>query len=646
MQEATRIFRTTALFVALTALLICSLAPGFFGKVLNDDVYLVDLKTVKLDPKDLTPSSEVPGAFEADISLSEHRRYSNNLVVHSGSTAIVLLADSKPLTPYGSLEPLKTGCKGCYHFDENKLWVVPEDSSNVPGTLVLVFPRAKQLSSEQLFRLTRDHLFPICIAVCVIGGFLLRQHLVSRIAFTAIIAFLYFEHLRYDPISSVDDTPAWDFYYVSPDTGSYAAALEPGGFRPLAYPLFLSAVTGLDGRALLSELQKVPSNTPNLGDSTSPFLRVVRAQKLLHWISLTFFAWALMSMVPAPWVAALFLWIIHKGFLPAELPTAISETLAQSLLFLMLGTVSILLSTRKSPLLVAISVLCGCMIATRSAAMYSLSVLGIASVVVVWRDRRQAVRPLVVSALALVLLYVGPSMYRQSVLGGGDSLPQYADSRIAFALQVASREDVALLPEGDMRKFFLDAMDLKDKEDLRLIESMGGRDKTYGFSFLQPNMYRVALQLAGERGYNGSKRSELFLTIAEPILRKNLRKYLSMVAESYSFATTIETHLNFDQYLTFWTLVGTVLVLALISRGPHAVMALACLSAHLTHLLVVAAYDAPIPRYVHATELLVLVALVVGGGGVLSRLDEWVKQYVASRQERLRVGEIAVAEVS
>lgn len=466
-------------------------------------------------------------------------------------------------------------------------------------------------------------------------------------------------------------------YGITPDSGSYTWNIDnpTGAVRPPGYTLFMEAVS--DARQVGDHIQALTSqgkmnqllNEPG----REPLRKVVAAQKAFLAAALVVAFLGLATFLPSTLAAAICLgtgyfldksgisllaarsfWVGTTAVLlgisvlallarryaisrtaavaagvtitlypvlrmlfdvrmvPEGLDFVLSEALTMATQLLLVAFLCCFLSMRKPVWLYLAAVAFALSTWMRPAAIFGLGVIALALIAALsFRPRpRMAV---VLGALVLsVLLMQAPSLYNRAVFGSKDNgLPMLSWSLACFALEVVRPEDVKLMPNPTAVRFFNDALAEREK---RLVQHDAASGPAW--TRLGLNMYLVAFPVAERIAATDSLSpavGDVLFQFAVPIYKARAPELIAIWWESFRHAITDGTRLSQGQPL-WWTLVGLLILVCLV-RSLMVVAGSILLLGHFGHLLIVSVFDAPISRYVHATEYMVVMglSLVIAG---------------------------------
>jgi hypothetical protein len=188
----------------------------------------------------------------------------------------------------------------------------------------------------------------------------------------------------------------------------------------------------------------------------------------------------------------------------------------------------------------------------------------------------------------------------------------YAIARIAFALRVATPEDLNLMPDQDSREFLTKALEMKKVEESK-IKVKYPQEAEQNFVMIVKNTYSIASVAAMDVLPGGSKtdKDKLLLKVSVPLLNKHRWEYYRVGWNSFRYATTRMSLDRIKSPIGFWVVIFVCLVLAILLRGWVGFSSITLIFTHLAHLVVVSLFDIPISRYIWATEFLILLALFI-----------------------------------
>jgi len=317
----------------------------------------------------------------------------------------------------------------------------------------------------------------------------------------------------------------------------------------------------------------------------------------------------------SPLPALLFLGLYEFGFFSQEIDFILSEPLAQAWLFLILATFFAFLWKQWKFLLLLGGAFYAALYLTRPAGIYGGVLL---AAMLLWA-MKAGWRKYWLSCLAAVLLpavlVAIPILYTYLATGSLSPAPRYGLAQIAFALQVASPDDLNLMPDEEAREFLTKALEVKKLEDTK-IEAIVPDTTEQLFNKLSSNIFHVAAPVA-----NTSNLSNLMIKVSTPLLKRHRVEYFLLGWNSFRYAAT---QMSLDRLIkgtySFGIIILISLGLTLYLRGWIGFCSASLIFTHLTHMVIVSLFDYPIIRYLWATEWLVLVAGFILVYGIFSRL--------------------------
>jgi hypothetical protein len=411
----------------------------------------------------------------------------------------------------------------------------------------------------------------------------------------------------------------WNVFYVSPDSGGYVERYSAYSIRPPMYPLFIQLVT--TGTGFDHKLDRYPINQP-IRDTSDPLMRVTRAQKLILITSSLLACAALMGLMNSPLPALFFLGLYEFGFFSQEINHILSESLAQTWLFLILAGFFTFFWKRWKFLLPLSGAFCATLYLTRPAGVYGgvlLTAMLLWAIKADWQKYRLSCLAAVLLPVVLVAI---PIFYTYLATGSLSPAPMYGHAQIAFALQVAGSDDLSLMSDEQAREFLIKALEVKQIEDAKI--KVAEPDATSQLlNMLSSNIYRVAIPIANEILPNTSNQSSLLIKVSTPLLTRHRAEYLLIGWNSFWYAAT---QMSMDRIINKPFSLGIVilisLILALYLRGWVGYCSISLILTHLAHMVIVSMFDFPLTRYLWATELLVFIGGFILIWGIFNRLTE------------------------
>lgn len=488
-------------------------------------------------------------------------------------------------------------------------------------------------------------------------------------------------------------TTNWREYYIAPDSRTYSGNqfIEPA-LRPPVVSIWLNAFS--DRSLIERRMQEMVSltgfNKSQIGSESDPILPAIQAQRLFLLIafatlafvatsrisplgaifgisaavlSVSFVAaWEVAGALVALGVLSILMLMAHRSasitrrlpslltrlvalvivaylfsaqilkhsFLSEEQQYLLSEALAMSwqLLFAACALQFIWKPSGTSLIGAAVFAVLGYL--TRSASVFLLVALGFLLVFALFHNRRFIGFALGAAVITVVMINAVPISWAVRGESSTSSAPMLNWGPIAFALEVAQHEDEVLLPDAESKRFFVEALRMRDDGSSRREAAPAYRSINLG-----ANLYQVALPLAkqsvwqstedfdaGKSEYTwipASSRevSELFGKVARPILAHRATEYRSIVGESALVATGLHSNARSTRLFEspwHWLALLSLVVLAFWGAEKDVKIAVAAallIGMHIAHIAIVSVFDIPIIRYIHATEIFVVFAIVL-----------------------------------
>jgi len=309
-------------------------------------------------------------------------------------------------------------------------------------------------------------------------------------------------------------------------------------------------------------------------------------------------------LVVIPLVFSLFYLVSHVSFFSEHRYSILSEALAQTFLVLVIASLVSFYYRGWGVMLPVTAIFCSLMYQTRPAAIYVFVMLGIMIIKALTSDRLRYAPWAAAAVMLCMLIVMGPSAYRHYF---GKSRVKFktpshiAWSKVAFALQIAEPEDIKYIKNEQARHFFKLAMEKKTKD---LTPEPGGKYK-WQWMYISPNLYKVAYPLSG--GYD-MEQTELFSEAGTPILKHRFFRYAGIVVETFGYAM-LRSRLN--STIPVWLLLFLSLILMVWLKGAHAMTAGTLIAGHLAHYIIVAIFTEPIPRFLNASEVMVIISIFI-----------------------------------
>lgn len=609
--------RVLALIFVLVSLLSLSMAAVQLTAPLPS---ASEVRAVTLASDTYPALPEDGGARRIDISALNLEELSDKSSSAPNASPLVLLQNGRPMTPHRSHKDIRSGCDGCFsHWGPHIIFSGFSGARLEESSLTLVYPvpRGNSKFASILLGLMAAM---ACGAGLWITFLSYQRRCPWRPGPAGIAAGLIvlvgslYQVISCEVVTS-QGISSWDSFAISDDSASYLADPLRQFDRPMGYSAFLALTA--DPAIRNPEALKGLPKKPIKDAQQLALLQPIRAQKIFLCLSSALMAWALCLVIPAPIAAGLVLLLWTGGWMCPEMDRYLTECVTQSWLFLLVAAFTWCASKRSGYGLILAAALCGALINTRSAGIYSIIFLISAGLCLLWTRRRRALLPLATSICLFAVLFFAPSLYRAYVKGTFLPAPRFADQQMAFALQVARPSDIDLMPDEQSREYFVRALERKAVADQELLSSPGF-EKKFGFSYLNSNLYKVARWTARSFGLDNDAARPIFATVARIVLREHRMEYLKLAAESFMYATSPgQTRIDLP-FLSFWGIILVTVLAALAVRGAESAIGLTLIAAHLLHLAVIASFDVPLQRYINATELLVLIGVTLVASRSLS----------------------------
>jgi hypothetical protein len=411
----------------------------------------------------------------------------------------------------------------------------------------------------------------------------------------------------------------WSVFYLSGDSGSYMAGYSPTSSRPPLYPLFIDLATAGTSFKHSTEGYVDHVAVTNVND---PLMRVSRAQKIALLGASLVACFALMGLTNPPLAATFFLWLYDHGFFTQLTSYILTETLNQTLVFLLIAVFLVFIWKRWRWLIPCAGALCAALFLIRPASLYGgvfMAVMLIMALLWNWRAYWLPVLISIVLAGGLVSL---PILYSYLKTGNLMPTPTYALQLWAFAIEFAKPEDIAYMPDEVSRQLLTKVLVVKSEVN-KTVKEQHDDETIQIWVSLARNKYRSPIYgVVNEVLPNGTsyERDSLRLKVSTILLKRHLAEYLQFGWNSFMVATNIQTRLKWPS--GFWVTAAAILVLALIFRNWVGLSALTLTLAHLTHMVIVSLFDLPVVRYVWDTEFLVLLAVFLLAWGLWDKITQ------------------------
>jgi hypothetical protein len=447
----------------------------------------------------------------------------------------------------------------------------------------------------------------------------IRINSILTIILSIVLGAILFNDFRYrDLVIDSYGAISWNTFFISADSMGWTSPYTVDSARPPVYPTFVRLVLrlfGFDPDRIDWSIIPMGARTAILTDH--PVLLLIKTQKIVYLSCVLLSAMVLMRRIFAPIIFVGVLWFFNNGYYPAEIDGIMSEALTQAWLFVLVAITVYSILSPSIFYLYLLAIGCAFHFHIRSAGIYVVVIFAWVALYLVLLDYTRYLKAAVGAVLTLVFLMAMPSIYRYIATGFFSPAPMYADSRIAFALEVAHPEDVEIISDPQARELLVKMFALKNELD------SGYRAKgniTSGLQLLGSNLYYVANVLSDSLHYDHVLKRKLFLEISEPILKKRWQGYLALILESFGNAVNGISRLSKSPFPSFWILSAAIFAGAILAFNKYSILGIGFYLGHMAHLVVVCLFDVPQPRFVFATEMLVLISILVIGCGLLLRL--------------------------
>jgi hypothetical protein len=214
-----------------------------------------------------------------------------------------------------------------------------------------------------------------------------------------------------------------------------------------------------------------------------------------------------------------------------------------------------------------------------------------------------------------------PDLYTYNLTGSltrGQESIQY-QYRIAHAMQYATLDDVALMPDAATKSWLTNAIGLRDREH-RMVNEKYTTDYDRMTYYINQNLYAVAMptydpqwiqKLPLAEG-NYSRVSEFYMAIATPILARHWPEYAQFAFKFWRLGLTYYpvSRMQLGPFGA-WSIYALLWLLVLVFRDRYALAAATLIAAHWGHVALASLFAVPIPRMVWASEILVLLAATI-----------------------------------
>lgn len=454
-----------------------------------------------------------------------------------------------------------------------------------------------------------------------------RQENALAIAALAIATLLMIRFGRYDCWSffatlcskSWPWAASWDMVFVNHDTFMYLEPFGSGSLRPPLYGwfawaanLFLVTPHDLikDASNLIAFVADPQANATFLKSNPQPhLLRIVQAQQIALWGAAIFFVWSASRIVPALAIAPAILALYDGGVLTqGYLAHAVEAKMLYLAAFFAASAATLLIVVRpgrRNLLLVAI--FCAALPLLRPQGLVAGLLVGFACLRCLWAQPRisgWAVRAsagaiaifMVAAALPSIVTFMGQRVLQPSNI--------YALSRIAFALEVATPDDVEHLPDEFTKQYLTRMLAMRDN---------GGRpDDVYDAVRRGGGLAVDACLESKQSQTQGLLCGNAMNTIANVVLGRHYSEYLHKLVLP-SLTTLMRVHIGGSiAHLPASLVLTVVLVAALCFVAPWLAMWGATIFAvHASLIVLLAMLAGPYSEYFITTEPVLLSTVAV-----------------------------------
>jgi hypothetical protein len=412
----------------------------------------------------------------------------------------------------------------------------------------------------------------------------------------------------------------WTTAFVGQDTFTYLEAFTENSIRPPLYGWFARAATAfmVTTAELIEQTRNLVAYETNqlgaiayLADHPQRALqRIAQAQQLALWAAAAFFAWSAARVVPVLAVAAVMLAFYDGGVLThGYFAHAIeAKMLYLAGMFFAAGAALRLVVAPTWGNLALLAVACAALPLIRPQGLMAALLLAFGCLRFLAAQPRRSGRAAGVAAAALALFaaaallptivtYVGHRVLQPSNI--------YAMSRIAFALQVATPDDVAALPDALTRDYLTNMLTLRDEG--------GGKPPVMAHS-VHRNMgiaITACIKIGGEemlRLVCGNTMG----TVASVVLSRHYGEYLGTIVLP-AIAVLGSVHLGGAVgSVPLSLLLGSALVVILAFTAPWlAAWGAAILALHVSLLVLLSTLAGPDSVYLITSEPVLIAALTV-----------------------------------
>jgi hypothetical protein len=251
----------------------------------------------------------------------------------------------------------------------------------------------------------------------------------------------------------------------------------------------------------------------------------------------------------------------------------------------------------------------------RPAAIFALlAVFSAAILMLVGRDRRKWLASIFALAFGAGLAALPGVICRATQAEAADvSMLRWGFA--TYALSVAEATDAGRIQDPVARELLERALPARNQMRSEIIPPAGWaydgevyRFDSYQYKIILPISEQIARRtFPGGFHQRESNRNRILWEMAVPIYRARWRSLARMFAHSFEYAVGSGTRLS--QTVPWWLALIGIAVLALLARSPLGWAGLTLCAAHLAHLAIVCAVNAPLVRYIRATEFLSVIGV-------------------------------------
>jgi hypothetical protein len=260
----------------------------------------------------------------------------------------------------------------------------------------------------------------------------------------------------------------------------------------------------------------------------------------------------------------------------------------------------------------------------RPAAVFAfVAVFGAAGAMLCRRNHREWISTISALASGAVLAAL-PGLVNRAAHAQAADVSMLRWGLATYALTVAEPADAGRIHDPVARELLEQALPARNKMRTGITPPPGwGYDaEVYRFDSYQYEIILPISEQIARRTFPGtfhereSNRNRILWEMAAPIYRTRWRSLALMFAHSFAYAVGSGTRLS--QTVPWWMALIGVAALAVLARNPIGWAGLTLCAAHLAHLAIVCAINAPLVRYIRATEFLSVIGvfLVIWAGMV------------------------------